>query len=1389
MESMQFSSVVRWNLSRRSSSVLLAAALLTSSAQAQITLSELGYVVDFEGEPAMEVVEGAQPSGEAKAETPGFKGERLKKLDYDRRASTILKSWSTPLKENEPAKDASGGGTTEDAAPAGELKTGALESLSGSGVAAINTGAGFSVTRVRSGVGATGFVRAVPLVPAAGTTTSAPPSTSSASSTSSGAASPQATGTAAPSSSTAGTPAVAALPATGVPAAGGAPSSAQGAVPAEGVATPPAADAASSPEDAAKAAEAAAIAQRDAEEKAAREKAEREAFEKAVVALQRDVTLGNWSAVKALFDTLEAVDHKAGYGQLLLSLMSGPKQRPQVPQQGMPYVEKNVFAPADVVGLAALRRGDLDKDNLQRLGSILSQALASGHQIETFLDSVRPSLDEEGAPFSRRSLAHVLVHAGLPFHLEGLLPTLEEAREKDDRDGLNLLSRFFLARFEEDKKTEWLEQAWHATQAVLAVGEVDEAAKAEALTRAVDIAPKIREELGSRWLDESFSSRPERGMEILATIGAATSTKLAAEPMNSERRLKLLELQSTATKALLAAAPQLADQWKRELEVLADAWLREALFTYQNDDSTSLGPRQERDVYGNFFYYDYNMSRRGNMPTPLRTDKVLETRPSDDWLARIDPTLQPRFQMIFAQLLLKVGEEGLAFPYIESLARTLPTQAEALVAEFLRVWIANHDPNAASRRQNRYVYFFGFEERASGIPLTRSKQDRNLRELGEWVTRLRTLGVEIDKEQLAQAFKTAHSSAEVYRLGTVEQIFGPMETLDPEMLAGLVQTMRANLLEVWRDPALQKEKQTGRKQQDIEAEVKRGYELARGTLGKALDKHPSDWRLWLAQAAIEHDENNYAASLKKDTQFSARRDSAFETFAKAADMYAGSLDKLDPEKESTEVYEYWFYAALGACDLKAIEPKHVLAAAQITAIEERLAALPKERAERHLSKFASTLFSRMSNANPGVKFRYAREGLAIVGDHKLARDVKSVYDYYTDLVTEIQLVTSIDGSTRVGHGQPFGLRVDLRHTREIERESGGFGKYLQNQNNQSYSFNYGRPTEDYRDKFEESAREALKEHFDVLSVTFNQPKAHSIADAEYGWRRTPYAYILVKPRGPQVDRVPSLKLDLDFLDTSGYAVLPVESSTLAIDASAPSGDVRPHERLALTQTLDERQAKDGKLLVEVKVTALGLVPEFDELLKFAPAGFSIASRDDQGVSVVKFDEEVDGIVTERLWTLTLLAADDAKELPEQLAFPAPRGEVASNEHFRYVDADLASVGPVVELERRYGEPRRPWALWIAGLAGAVGVAGFLALRGRRKPEELAQPRFRVPENATAFNVLGLLREIHANNGLAPQERSELEQEIATLEQRFFAADGEGAADLRQVAQRWASRTR
>ena len=82
-----------------------------------------------------------------------------------------------------------------------------------------------------------------------------------------------------------------------------------------------------------------------------------------------------------------------------------------------------------------------------------------------------------------------------------------------------------------------------------------------------------------------------------------------------------------------------------------------------------------------------------------------------------------------------------------------------------------------------------------------------------------------------------------------------------------------------------------------------------------------------------------------------------------------------------------------------------------------------------------------------MKHRYLAQGLPIAGTNERAREARALFDYYADLVTEIKLDARIDGADIVGT-TPFGVFVNIRHTKQIEREAGGFQKYLQNQNSQ-----------------------------------------------------------------------------------------------------------------------------------------------------------------------------------------------------------------------------------------------------------------------------------------------------------------------------------------------------
>ncbi len=462
--------------------------------------------------------------------------------------------------------------------------------------------------------------------------------------------------------------------------------------------------------------------------------------------------------------------------------------------------------------------------------------------MDDFVQRVKADLDRprDEAALTRRQAAKVLASANALVESSEFLPDLETAEKENDREALNLLSRHFLALNARDPRPEHLEQAWSALQAVLAVGEVDEDEKQTALKAAVDLVPRLRDDLGDAWLSESFAKRPERGREILAAIGTATASGLASQPFDPDGRARLLELQKTAVDSLLQAAPSRAKDWQYELELLAGAWLAEAEFSHQYDTSTSLGPQLQRDVYGNYFYYDQmrmqnQLAQQQNLPRPIKVAEILETRPESAWLDSIRPSFRPRFSASLSKLYLKVAEEDQAFPFIEELAPSHPDQARDLAEQFLQIWTKNHDPNADRNRTNYYMYMFGFERRAESIPLTRSKQERNLKELSEWVARLNKLPIEpVDEALLTRAFTTCHSSAEVYRLDAIEEVFGSIDSLKPETLASLIQQMRGNLAGVWRQPAVQEQAKTKRREKDIKAEIVRGYEVARSVIDQAL---------------------------------------------------------------------------------------------------------------------------------------------------------------------------------------------------------------------------------------------------------------------------------------------------------------------------------------------------------------------------------------------------------------------------------------------------------------------------------------------------------------------------------------------------------------------------
>ena len=1102
---------------------------------------------------------------------------------------------------------------------------------------------------------------------------------------------------------------------------------------------------------------------------------------------QRDVTLGRWPKVAAFFDTFAEENRGQVYEHFLKTLLRHPNKPPsRLPAN---LQEKNRFSFEEALILAGMAPGGFDKRQSALLAPIVRRSMDAGGVREELIRllGVEAGKPTEEQRVDRREAALLLSALKMDDELGAFLPTAAEAEEADDREALNLLARHAMAMYSIDKRSSWLETAWEVTQAALAKGEIDAAQKDEALRRAVDLAPKVRAEIGPAWLKQSFTERPERGMEIVATIGGQVAQGFAQRAREAGYRAAGLELQKTAVEALLDTAPELAEEWRPTLQLLAGGWVQEASYSNKFSKTSSVGSYMKRDSYGNVYWSNRRMGGGGQV-TAIEPADLLDSQPSDRWAAMLGDDMRPNFTTVSAQLCLKVNEYEQAFPYIERLAATNGRKAKELADEFLRVWKNNNNPNSRNRGSD-YIYVYGFDDRANSIPLTRAKQARNLAELAEYVGRLRALPMEpVDPRLLTEAFVAAHSLAEVYQLDTIESVFGDVAELDPIVLGQLIGRMRMNLATVWRTPAVQQQAKTRRSQQEMMSEVARGYATAIQLAQESLVSRGRHWSLLTAVATLQHDQNNFKKEVAPDSSFSEVRKGAFELLAEAADHYASTAPSMTQNEETDRVFTTWFYAALGASDLGAIDESMVVASSQLPLIKAAIASLPEGHRERMQARFANLLFTRMSSVKPDIKFRYLKAGFEITGDHEQTKDAREVWNYYQDLIKEIRLEMVVDGSSQVGTA-PFGVRVDIVHTDAVGRESGGFQKYATNQNDMAYAYNYGRPTENYRDKFHDGAIAALQENFEILSATFNSENMEPLQGEQEGWQRTPYAYLLLQARGPQVDRIPEVKLDLDFKDTTGFFIMPVVSSPVAVDASRDPGR-RPYEDLEVSQLLDERRVDEGKVTLEVKAKSEGLVPDLDEILELNPPGFRVSKMDDQGAAVVRFAPDQDAIESERVW-LIALEPEDGAAAPGRFRFGAPKLAGMTTTYQRYDDADLETVASEIALHRRLDRSNPWWAWLLFTIAVVLYSVWFLFAKPASGEVVTDDDALRMPGSVTPFSVLALLHQIRGRGRLSESALAQMDADIHRIEAGHFGKDSEDhdPVELADVARRWLSSAR
>jgi hypothetical protein len=722
--------------------------------------------------------------------------------------------------------------------------------------------------------------------------------------------------------------------------------------------------------------------------------------------------------------------------------------------------------PEDVFTLADIAPGELD-EFIPLLGQLLTRALSKGNYVEPLVAKLEQGTAKLGGtePAARAAAVKLLVAAGRMYDAGKLLPPLEPARTQLDLETLDLHARYSLEASRQRKETNALQLAWDLSQQILASTNASSGTnkittlREQALQRALEILPQLPGQQATNWLNGVFNAEPARGMAALAVAAAPTQ-----DFRNADARQRTLTSQSRAVAALLTVATNDMSQWKTPLTGMALNWAQEAdLSRTRWTDRSRPYPNYGIDYYDPEEQMRMQRFNDPNQPQPISPAILLRLVPNERWLSLVDPTLAPRIDYLCASLRMKLDEPLKALETVYRLATNHPARASELANELLGAWARAKNPSANPDAMMRMRYgpygpiYYGpgspYGMGGQGISLTRAMQNRNLLELAGILDGLRKLNLQnFDENAVVNAFTSAHSQAEVFRIEDIERVFGPVKAMKVETIAGLLQTMRTRLATSWRSLRVQQDNKTKRTDKDIEAEVTRGYELLTSLLQESLVQWPDNWRLHMVQAMAWFDFAEFQYGKKVDLPiYVEKRERSFKEFENATALYAGQLPELEPDKFTADVFVNWFNANLGASDLAYVTRQQEPSTNNLARIREAILQLPENTGPRHLELFATAMNDSLNTIKPELKPRYVRAALRVTGDISEAEEIRKLARYYDDLLGEIALDVRLDGDALVGHTEPFGVFVSLRHTADVERESGGFARYLQSQNQPYYA--------------------------------------------------------------------------------------------------------------------------------------------------------------------------------------------------------------------------------------------------------------------------------------------------------------------------------------------------
>ncbi len=1063
--------------------------------------------------------------------------------------------------------------------------------------------------------------------------------------------------------------------------------------------------------------------------------------------------------------------------------------------------------PEEVLALAEASPSGFEAWQTKALVSMLEQS-ASKYGTSLLLEALRGETryfgtDDED---SRRRTIDFLANAGLVAEAATFLPSLEEARAAGDAGLLVVHARSKLDLAEqagEGPRGDALRlEAFDLLAEAALFERADADARREALERAialVDSTPKARTE---PWLEEVFAN-PGLGPAALERLALAAASIGDRKLDDAARARAVLNLKESID--LLIGREEIADE-------LASGALRVPLRMV----TTALVAEMEKAS-------EQKGRRQFVGPEAASLYKAI---PSEPWLASLEPSLATRARRAAISIAMASDETDRAVELLEQAIAADPRLAGVYGDHFLAKWIDRLRPESDYDEQTA-AYFAFYRDAMPSPPLTRGRQRRNLDRLDAVMATLAESGVDPrGLPAIVQAFQGCHARTEVYDRADIERVFGPIAEIPPLTAARLASAMGASLNGDWRNREAQRASGVKRSDDEIAQLVDRGYGVAIDLIGTALAQRPDAWNLAVLSAALTYDRLQFQESIAGGPDpetFDAYRRDAFAAFADAASRYREALARGET-RDDPGVYRRWFGAAMGTAELNFLRPEDLpkegtLQDDQIDLIRASMQALEPEAYDRHVTAFANDVQAAVARATPETKPRLVRHALRVIGEHPSGASLRAMQELYRDLVKdEIKLRLAIDGDDRVGVGEPFGAMLSLRFTHSVDRETGGFGKYLQNGvyarvGNQFRVVNY-------RDELEKAIRTGFGDRFEIDSIGFFDafmPPRGVVEEGEEGWMEKPLAYLVLRRRDAAIDSVPEIVMDMQFTDQAGPVTLAIASNTPLLELGADRSP-RPCRELEVSQLVDVRGLLEGDgepPTLEVRLRGKGVLPEVREALAgldTALAGYTIAedgleveppmvlSDGSANASPMSMrlggpqppaggypEPDADGLYrlpVEQTVRITYTRAGGA--VGDAFNLPTLAAEVDGSLESRFYDElDIMPVeGEAVPIGRRSG-----WMLPTAIFAVAAAIVVAIVWR-RRQPQAEALERLWSPARLTPLGVVTSLRRLERERGnsLGEGRKKTLHEEIAALERRFF---GPGAAvasepELRAVVERWSS---